>query len=143
MRFTSRGTVWQGVMPIARVAIVLLAINLTVTGCLSAGMAAKGYDPGAAVLRKGVARQDVEPNLGRPISAYRLADGRFVAVYEYGRSRPDKGWEITHAFLGGVTLGAWELVGLFIESARASRGEKVRVTVTYGEDDRIVDVASP
>jgi len=114
--------------------------TLQTAGCVASSIAKKGYDPGDYWLVAGVHRKEVERHMGPPVEVSPLPDGRIVATYEYGRSRPSYQLEVTHALLEGVTLGLWNVIGVPMELGRATAGERTRKTVTYGDDERIVSV---
>jgi len=103
-------------------------------------MAKQGYDPGDYWLVAGVHRTEVERHIGAPVALSSLPDGRVVATYEYGHSRPSSQLEVTHALLEAVTLGLWDVIGIPMERGRAATGGRIRKTVTYGHDDRIASV---
>jgi hypothetical protein len=124
----------------ARVFVVLLSAAVATSGCFASGMASEGYDPGQIWLRPGTSRSDVERGIGPPITTSRLSDGRLVAVYEYGRSDPNRHLEGMHVALSIVTFGLWGFAGRAMERGRAASGMKVRVTVTYSEDGHIESV---
>jgi len=119
-------------------ASLLLSTAIGSGGCIASTMARHGYNPGRTWLQPGVTRADVDRNLGKPLTESRLPDGHIVATYEYGISRPNRGVEFMHFMFEGLTGGLWLVPGGIIEVARARAGDPVKVTVVYGEDNRIV-----
>lgn len=105
----------------------------------SVGMALSGQEnPDLSMVRVGAPRVIVELELGEPIEQNTLEDGRRSDVYEYEiGDQPSGGRALAHGALDVLTLGIWEIFGTVSE---ARVGQKFHATITYDQDDKIVDI---
>jgi hypothetical protein len=77
-------------------------------------------------------------HLGSPKSSITLENGRRADTYEYEiGNEPSAGRAIGHGAMDVLTLGLWEVVGTPIEGVQ---GERYNATVTYGSDDKVVEI---
>ena len=108
------------------------------TGC-SIGMALSGNEePDLGAFGVGSTRGEVELHLGSPVSSASNPDGARTDVYEYELgNEPSAGRAIGHGIMDVMTLGIWEVIGTPIEGVQ---GEKRRITITYGTDDRVLAI---
>jgi hypothetical protein len=119
---------------VALAAFALIALS----GC-SVGMALSGKEnPDLGSIKVGTTRGEVELHLGPPVRSAAVASGSRTDVYEYEiGNEPSTGRAIGHGALDVVTLGLWEIVGTPIEGVQ---GEKYQATITYDQDDKVVDI---
>ena len=112
---------------------------LFMAGC-SVGMAMSGKkEPQLGVVRTGATRGEVELQLGHPVEAHE-ENGRRVDIYEYEiGNEPSAGRAIGHGVMDVLTLGLWEVAGTPIEGMQ---GEKMRLAVTYDDQDIVTHVGS-
>ena len=116
---------------------VLFFAILNLSGC-SVLLANTGMpNPNLSAVQVGATRGQLELELGYPVSSTRLPQGGSVDIYEFqlGRGPSDKR-AMSHGLLDILTLGIWEVPGTLIE---LSVGEKRRIQVTYGPDDRVTE----
>ena len=116
---------------------VLLFAILSVSGC-SVLLANTGMpNPNLSVVQVGATRGQLELELGYPVSSTRLPEGGSVEIYQFELGRgPNDQRAMTHGLMDLLTLGIWEVPGTIIEM---SVGEKRRIQVTYGPDDRVTE----
>jgi hypothetical protein len=119
---------------VALAAFALIALS----GC-SVGMALSGMEnPDLGSIKVGTTRGEVELHLEPPVRSAAVASGSRTDVYEYEiGNEPSTGRAIGHGALDVVTLGLWEIVGTPIEGVQ---GEKYQATITYDQDDKVVDI---
>jgi hypothetical protein len=115
-----------------------LALGWLLAGC-SVGMALSGSDnPDLGAIQVGSSRGEVEMHLGSPTDSTTLEDGRRADIYQYEiGNEPSAGRAIGHGAMDVLTLGLWEVVGTPIEGVQ---GERYHATITYGPDDKVVDI---
>lgn len=111
-----------------------------VSGC-SVGMAMSGKKtPDLSVVKTEANRQDVELQLGPPAQTSTNDLGGVTAIYDYEVGNdPSAARAIGHGVADVLTLGAWEILGTPIEGVQ---GDKYRLTVIYGPDNRVKTVSS-
>jgi hypothetical protein len=102
-------------------------------------MALSGQEnPDLSMVRVGASRVLVEQELGKPIEQETLEDGRRSDVYEYEiGDQPSGGRALAHGALDVLTLGIWEIFGTVAE---AREGQQFHATITYDQDDKVVDI---
>jgi len=108
-------------------------------GC-SVGMALSGKpDPNLGAVKEKARRGEVELNLGGPpIRTMSLPNGKLLCVYKYSTGdTPSPGRAIFHVFMDVFTLGLWEIIGTPVEGFT---GNTHYVSITYDDDDRVVEV---
>jgi hypothetical protein len=112
---------------------------LAILSACSVGMALSGNEnPDLGAVRVGASRGEVEMHLGSPVNSVTLADGRRADTYAYEiGNEPSAGRAIGHGAMDVLTLGLWEVVGTPIEGVQ---GERYNATVTYGPDDKVVEI---
>ena len=115
----------------------LAALVMLIAGC-SVGMAMYGHsEPDLRNIQVGADRGAVESYLGRP-EKEKTKEGRTVAVYKYQvGNEPAPARAGMHAILDVGTLGLWEFVGTPIELVK---GSTRRLTITYGPDNRVLEI---
>ncbi len=89
------------------------------------------------VLATGTKRVTVIGEIGAPIHS-EIQDGKRVDLYVFqqGFSEGTKALRaFGHGLLDVATVGAWELIGTPYEGA--TRGDEIRVLVTYDDQDRV------
>lgn len=114
--------------------VLLLAI-VSLSGC-SVLLANTGVpNPNTSVVQVGATRGELELQFGYPVSSTRLPEGGSVDIYEFEVGRgPNDQRAMAHGMMDILTLGIWEVPGTLIEM---SVGQKRRIQVTYGSDDRV------
>ena len=115
-----------------------IASIIWLAGC-SVGMALSGdKDPDIGAVRIGSTRGEAEMHLGSPVRTNAGAGGSRLDVYEYEiGNEPSGGRAVAHGVMDVLTLGLWEIAGTPIE---AVQGEKYEATLTYDEQDRVIDI---
>jgi hypothetical protein len=116
---------------------LLLFAILSLSGC-SVLLANTGMpNPNLSAVQVGATRGQLELELGYPVSSTRFPEGGSVDIYEFKLGRgPNDQRAMTHGLMDLLTLGLWEVPGTLIE---LSVGEKRRLQVTYGPDDRVIE----
>lgn len=101
-----------------------------ILGACSVGMSLSGQKtPNVSMVKKAVARQEVEVQFGQPLSVCREGSCT-VAVYKYPIGKdPSPGRAIGHGVLDVLSGGLWELFGTPIEAC--SLGEMRNLHVKY------------
>ena len=119
-----------------RLAVVGVCVVLALSGC-SVVMATTGKpDPNLGVVHVGATRGEMELQVGYPVSSTPVPEGGTVDIYEFEVGKnPSHERGALNGLLDLLTLGAWEVPGTLIE---LSVGEKRRIQVTYGPDDRVI-----
>jgi hypothetical protein len=109
-------------------------------GC-SVGMAMSGSDnPDLGAVRVGATRGEVQMQLGSPVRTTTLPDGTRTDLYEYEiGNEPSAARAMGHGVMDVLTLGAWEIIGTPVEGFQ---GEKYQATITYGQDDKVIQISS-
>jgi len=121
--------------------LVLAIFSLGFLSACSVGMAMSGSDnPNLGAVKVGATRGEVELQLGSPIRSASLDNGRRTDIYEYEiGNEPSAGRAVGHGVMDVLTLGLWEVVGTPIEGFQ---GEKYQATISYDENDRVVEITS-
>lgn len=119
-------------------ALSLLWLLFGLSGC-SVVMALHGKkEPNMQALHVGSSRHEVEEELGAPIQVIPSQNGLRTDVYEYERGNsPSVARALVHIFYDVVTFGLYEIVGT---AAEAMLGEKVKIPIVYGTNDRVVAI---
>lgn len=111
----------------------LLILLLSFSAC-SVVLALQGKDePDISVLEIGATRQQIELQLGSPVSSQKNEYGGTTDTYEYVMGdEPSPGRALAHGAMDVLTLAIWEVIGTPIELAH---GEKRLVEVEYDQND--------
>jgi hypothetical protein len=127
-----------GVRRPAAPVVTALALAWLLSAC-SVGMALSGSEnPDLGAIQVGASRGEVEMHLGSPRNSTTLGDGRRADIYEYEiGNEPSAARAIGHGAMDVMTLGLWEVIGTPIEGVQ---GERYHATITYGPDDKVVDI---
>ncbi len=121
-----------------RIIHILLIISIAAwgSGC-SIYMAGKQPDKkNLDVLAKGMPRDTIIAELGKPISTVKNEAGNKVDVYKFiqGYSKGAKiGRAVWHGTADVLTLGLWEVIGTPVESVY--NGDEVSYEITYDKND--------
>ena len=127
--------------PAVKTALPILggvALLLASTGC-SVAMALSGTpEPNFDAFKVGSPRQQVEIQLGAPISTESPGEGKTRDTYEYEIGNGPNGHRaIMNLYIDLATFGIWELPGTIIE---ARMGKTVNTTILYSEGDRVLEI---
>jgi len=122
-----------------------IAFLLTMTGC--GAMILEYHDfaglDNPPALPLGVSRQEVEKEIGKPISSRALPDGGRLDTYEYVARNPE--WQkeaITSGMFSAATLGLLEPLLIPMANRMVEQNRRT-VTFTYGPYDRLLDHRPP
>ena len=123
-----------------KTAVRVGSLAFVLGGC-SVGMAMSGNDnPDLGAVRVGATRGEVQMQLGSPVRTTTAPDGTRTDVYQYEiGNEPSAGRAIGHGVMDVLTLGAWEIIGTPVEGFQ---GEKYQATITYGQDDKVIQISS-
>lgn len=115
---------------------VLLALAL-LAGCSVVRAANGSHEPNLSRIHVGALRGEIETELGAPLEELKDEQGRPMAIYAYVMGdEPSGGRAIAHGLADVASLGLWEIIGSNIEK----EGEARRVVITYGPDERVVNI---
>jgi hypothetical protein len=122
-----------------RIRQLTVIASLGLLSACSVGMAMSGSrNPDLGAIKVGAARGEVELHLGSPIRSASLDDGGRVDIYAYEvGNEPSAGRAVGHGVMDVLTLGLWKVFGTPIEGFQ---GEKHQATITYDQNDRVVDI---
>ncbi len=113
-------------------------VALLVSGC-SIAMALHGNpEPNFDAFRIGSTREQVENQLGQPVSSEVLEEGKKRDTYEFEMGNSPNGHRaLMNLYIDLATLFIWELPGTITE---AQMGEDQKTQITYSADNRVVAI---
>ncbi len=122
-----------------RLDVLSLFFALTISSGCAVGMAASGdKEVRTEILEVGQSRLIVEEVLGRPVSRIEDSNERRTDVYEFqtgNEGSTKRAW--LHGVMDVLTLTLWEIPASIYEG---SQGDTKSITITYGSDDRVVEI---
>ena len=108
--------------------LILVAVSFHLSAC-SVFMAATGTDPiNESLIKVGATRQQIESELGSPITFYRQMNGDFATYQVITGDKPSYRRAATYAVLDGLTIGLAEFVSFPTE---ALQGDQNIYEITY------------
>lgn len=116
----------------------LILCLLFTPGC-SVGMALNGTpQPNFEAFEVGDKRQQVEVQLGQPISSEQVDGGRSRDAYQFEMGNSPNGHRaLWNLYMDFATFGIWEIPGTAIEGVM---GEEEVTYIVYDQDDRVVAI---
>ncbi len=122
-----------------RLDVLSLFCALIISSGCAVGMAASGEKKvRTEILEVGQSRLIVEEVLGRPVSRIEDSNERRTDVYEFktgDEGSTKRAW--LHGVMDVLTFTLWEIPASLYE---ASQGDKNSITITYGSDDRVIEI---
>lgn len=121
-----------------KLVVLHLSLAFALTGC-SVVMALNGNpEPNFGAFEIGSSRQQVELQLGKPVSSQSREDGKKEDVYRYEMGNSPNGHRaLMNLYIDLYTIGIWELPATIVE-ARMGHYEESRIV--YGPDDRVLEI---
>ena len=118
--------------------VTLFCVLVISSGC-AVGMAASGEKKvRTEILEVGQSRLIVEEVLGRPVSRIEDSNERRTDVYKFqtgDEGSTKRAW--LHGVMDVLTLTLWEIPASIYEG---SQGDTKSITITYGSDDRVIEI---
>jgi hypothetical protein len=111
---------------------------LFLTGC-SVAMALSGNpEPNFKAFEVGSSRQQVEIQLGKPVSAKVLENGNHEDTYRFEIGNTPNGHRaMMNLYIDLYTFGIWEIPGTIVE---ATMGHKEETTIIYDAENRVREI---
>lgn len=118
--------------------ILLILILLCNSGC-SVAMALNGKpQPKFEAFEVGSKRQQVEVQLGKPISLEQVDGGKSREAYQFEVGNSPNGHRaLWNLYMDFATLGIWEIPGTAIEGVM---GEEKITYIVYDQNDQVVAI---
>jgi len=120
------------------VAIAGIYVPLALSGC-SVAMALHGNpEPNFKAFEVGSSRQQVEIQLGKPVSSEQLGEGKKKDTYRFELGNSPNGHRaMMNLYIDLATIGLWEIPGTVVE---AMMGHYEETRITYDANDRVLAI---